>query len=118
AGGDPCDNDQACCNGLCDRPDGAASGTCASLGACTTAGEPCGTEGLSGSCCSTVCLSVGDDEVPRCQFLGGCRVQDDLCSTDGECCSGECAVDGVTLDGREIRRCANAGSCLPAGEVC
>lgn len=112
-----CTSDAQCCNSLCDRPDGAAEGTCASLGACLTRGEPCGSEGLNGSCCSTVCLDT-DGTGARCQFLGGCRVQDDLCSADGECCSGVCADAGMTRDGRPIRRCANAGSCLPPGEVC
>jgi len=112
AGGAACSADADCCNNLC------SDGFCAELGACGTAGEPCSTEGLSGSCCSTVCLDTTGDGDPRCQFLGGCRVQDDLCSADTECCSGVCAVDGMTSDGREIRRCANAGSCLPAGEVC
>ncbi len=117
AGGATCTADADCCNNLCDRPGGAASGTCAALSACATAGEPCSTEGLSGSCCSTVCLDTTGDG-PRCQFLGGCRVQDDLCSSDAQCCSGSCAVDGTTADGRDIRRCANVESCLPAGEVC
>ncbi len=105
-----CDRDSDCCNNLC------SDGTCAEVGACSTQGEPCSTEGLSGSCCSTVCLDNGDG--PRCQFLGGCRVQDDLCTSDAQCCSGACNVDGMTSDGREIRRCANVESCLPAGEVC
>ena len=117
AAGVACADDSECCNNLCDRPDGAAMGTCATPGSCRTAGEPCSGEGLSGSCCSTVCLDT-DGTGPRCQFLGGCRVQDDLCRTDGECCSGECSESGTTADGRPIMRCANAGSCLPAGEVC
>ncbi|MCB9621502.1 MAG: hypothetical protein H6724_18850 [Sandaracinus sp.] len=115
AGGQACTADAQCCNGLCDRPDG-GEGRCATLSACGTAGEPCSSEGLSGSCCSTVCLDTG--EGPRCQYLGGCRVQDELCRTDGECCSGACQRVGMTLDGREIKRCANADSCLPPGEVC
>jgi hypothetical protein len=115
-GGEACSEDVQCCNGFCDRP-GGGEGTCATIGACLTAGELCGTEGLSGSCCSTVCLDT-DGTGARCQFLGGCRVQDELCRADGECCSGVCERDGVTADGREIRRCANADSCLPAGEVC
>lgn len=116
AGGQTCVADDQCCNGLCDRPEG-SEGRCATVSACLTAGEPCITEGLSGSCCSTICLDT-DGEGPRCQYLGGCRVQDELCRTDGECCSGACEAMGTTLDGREIKRCANAGSCLPAGEVC
>jgi len=112
ASGDPCAGDQECCNGLC------SMGFCAEVGSCRTAGEPCGTEGLSGSCCSAVCLAAGDDTVARCQFLGGCRVQDDLCASDGECCSGSCAADGMTTDGRPIMRCANVDSCLPVGERC
>lgn len=45
-------------------------------------------------------------------------MQDELCRTDGECCSGSCEANGTTADGRVIMRCANATSCLPAGEVC
>jgi len=105
-----CAGDSECCNGFC------VDGACADLGACDTAGEPCSGEGLSGSCCSTVCLDQG--EGPRCQFLGGCRVQDDLCTSDAQCCSGACNVRETTADGREVRRCANVESCLPAGEVC
>jgi hypothetical protein len=104
-------NNGQCCNGFCD------AGRCAELGACRTAGEPCETEGLSGSCCSTVCLDT-DGTGPRCQYLGGCRVQDELCRSNAECCSGACEVVATTSDGRRIRRCANADSCLPAGEVC
>ncbi len=118
ASGAACTDDDECCNGLCDRPGGAADGTCASIGACMTAGEPCGTEGLSGSCCSTVCLDTEGEGMGRCQYLGGCRVQDELCRTSAECCSGVCEERGTTADGRPIMRCANAGSCLPAGEVC
>jgi len=111
-----CTLDAECCNGLCDDPDGDGAGTCANIGACLSAGEPCGTEGFNGSCCSTVCLDTGDG--PRCQFLGGCRVQNELCSSDGECCSGSCEQSGTTADGRPITRCANDGSCQPVGEVC
>ena len=111
AAGGTCMNNRQCCNGFCD------SGSCAELSACRTAGEPCSTEGLSGSCCSTVCLNTDGTE-PRCQFLGGCRVQDELCRSDSECCSGACEVTAMTSDGREIRRCGNVESCLPAGEVC
>ena len=111
-----CSSDGECCNGLCDRP-GGGDGTCADIGACLPAGEPCGTEGLSGSCCSTVCLNTDGTE-PRCQFLGGCRVQDELCESNGECCSSVCEVRSMTMDGRPIKRCANADSCLPPGEVC
>ncbi|MBW2463372.1 MAG: hypothetical protein JRH11_17105 [Deltaproteobacteria bacterium] len=71
SGGATCAADADCCNNLCDRPGGAASGTCAALSACSTAGEPCTSEGLSGSCCSTVCLDTTGDG-PRCQFLGTC----------------------------------------------
>jgi hypothetical protein len=118
AGGQSCTSDAECCNGLCDRPGGASTGTCALLGSCRVAGEPCGTPGYNGSCCSTVCLDSTGDGVARCQFLGGCRVQDELCTSDAECCSGVCAEAGTTVDGRPILRCANATSCLPAGEVC
>jgi hypothetical protein len=118
AASEECTADSQCCNNLCDRPGGVATGTCALLGACRSAGEPCGTEGFNGNCCSTVCLDADGEGVPRCQFLGGCRVQDDLCSFDAECCSGACVQDGQTLDGRPIKRCANADSCLPVGEVC
>ena len=111
-----CMDDGDCCNRFCDRP-GDGPGTCASFGSCSTAGEPCSGEGLSGSCCSTVCLDT-DGTGPRCQFLGGCRVQDELCAADGECCSGVCEETDTTEDGRSIMRCANADSCLPAGEVC
>ena len=110
AASEACTSDAQCCNGLC------SDGMCASPGSCLPAGEPCGTEGLNGSCCSTVCLDRGDG--PRCQFLGGCRVQDELCSSDSECCSGACQEAGTTSDGRPILRCANAESCLPVGEVC
>jgi len=88
------------------------------LGSCGSAGEPCGTPGFNGSCCSTVCLDGDGEGIARCQHLGGCRVQDDLCRFDAECCSGSCVANGLTLDGREIKRCANADSCLPPGEVC
>jgi len=118
AAGDPCSADNQCCNGLCDRPGGATNGLCASVGSCRTAGEPCGLAGFNGACCSTICLTGPGDTVARCQFLGGCRVQDDLCAFDAECCSGACRADGTTLDGRPIKRCANAQSCLPVGEVC
>jgi len=118
ATGDPCSNDGQCCNNLCDRPGGAADGHCAEVGACRTAGEPCGSAGFNGSCCSTVCLDGDGEGLNRCQHLGGCRVQDDLCSNDAECCSAACRQDGQTLDGRPIKRCANAESCLPVGEVC
>lgn len=117
AAGTECTADEQCCNRLCDRPDGAAMGTCAEIGGCMPAGEPCSSPGLSGACCSTICLQTSG-EGPTCQFLGGCRVQDELCSSDGQCCSGVCEERGMTLDGRSIMRCANADSCLPAGEVC
>ena len=116
-GGQACTRDGECCNGFCDRPGGAAMGTCALLGACRVAGEPCGTPGFNGACCSTVCLDTTGTGA-RCQFLGGCRVQDELCDSNGECCSGSCLEAGRTADGRPIMRCANADSCLPAGEVC
>jgi hypothetical protein len=116
AAGEACTTDPMCCNGICDNPDGGA-GSCAVLTGCKSAGEPCGTEGYNGSCCSTVCLDTGSG-TPHCVFLGGCRVQDELCKTDGECCSKKCSQQGTTLDGTPIKRCANASSCLPAGEVC
>jgi hypothetical protein len=53
-----------------------------------------------------------------CQPLGGCLVQDEACRTDSECCSGACNAAGTSADGRPIMRCANVGSCIPAGEVC
>lgn len=109
--------DDQCCNLLCDKPGGGDTGTCAEIGGCMTAGEPCTTPGLSGACCSTICLQTSG-EGPTCQFLGGCRVQDELCVSDGQCCSGVCEARGTTADGRDIMRCANADSCLPAGEVC
>jgi hypothetical protein len=113
-----CTDDAQCCIGVCSRPDGATVGTCALSGSCAVAGEPCGTEGFNGACCSTVCLDAAGTGTPVCQPLGGCRVQDEPCRSDGECCSGACEMAGAAADGRPIFRCANAGSCIPAGEVC
>ena len=116
--GDLCTNDAQCCIGMCDRPGGAEVGVCAASGSCGVAGQPCGTEGFSGSCCSTACLDVLGTGTATCQPLGGCRVQDEPCRGDGDCCSGVCEAAGTTADGRPILRCANADSCIPAGEVC
>ena len=113
-----CRNDGDCCVGLCDRPGGATVGTCISTGSCGVAGEPCSTEGLSGACCSTACLDADGTGTPTCQRLGGCILQDEACTTDATCCSGTCEDRGTSADGRPIRRCANADSCLPPGEVC
>lgn len=116
--GEICTTDGQCCIGLCDRPTGSTVGICAAAGACGVAGQPCGTEGLSGSCCSTACLDSSGTGTPVCQRLGGCLVQDEVCSIDASCCSGVCEDRGTGTDGRPIRRCANADSCLPPGEVC
>jgi hypothetical protein len=118
ASGDPCSGDSACCNSLCDTPSDPADAVCAAVGACKTAGEPCGTAGYNASCCSTVCLDGHGEGINRCQHLGGCRVQDDLCTNDAECCSGACQPKGQTSDGRPIMRCANVTNCSPVGEVC
>jgi hypothetical protein len=96
----------------------AAVGVCAATGACAVAGEPCGTEGFSGSCCTTACLDATGSGTATCQPLGGCRVQDEPCTSDAQCCSGGCEARGTAADGRPLMRCANTGSCVPGGEVC
>ena len=113
-----CTSDAQCCVGLCDRPGGATRGTCATTGSCAIAGEPCGTEGISGSCCSLACLDSSGTGTPTCQFLGGCLPEEEICTSDGMCCSGACREVSRTSDGRPIMRCANVMSCLAPGEVC
>lgn len=110
--GESCTEDSQCCIGLC------SDGLCAASGACRVAGEPCGTEGLSGSCCSTLCLDPAGTGVATCQFLGGCRVIREVCNRDSDCCSGSCAESGTTSDGRSIMRCERTTSCQQPGETC
>ena len=118
AQGELCSDDLDCCNSYCDRPGGAIVGHCASVGSCLNAGEPCGNPGISGACCSNACVDTSGVGVATCEFLGGCLPISGICSRGSECCSGSCAANGTTADGRPIMRCTSDTSCLEAGEVC
>ena len=118
AQGAQCSADAECCNSYCDRPGGAATGQCASLGGCATTGEPCVGLGENGSCCSTQCVASGSGGAASCGRLGGCMPAGEVCTTGLECCSGSCAPSGTTLDGRPILRCAAEASCQLPGSVC
>jgi len=118
AEGELCTSDLDCCNQYCDRPGGPATvGNCASLGACTVVGEPCGNAGISSACCSNACVDDGSG-VATCTYLGGCLPINEICSDANQCCSGVCEQNGTTSDGRPVMRCGSSGNCLDPGEVC
>ena len=118
AQGAQCSSDSECCNSYCDRPGGAITGQCATIGGCVTRDEPCGPTGENGSCCSSLCAPSGSGGAGSCARLGGCMPLGEVCTTGLECCSGSCVPGGTTLDGRSVLRCATDASCQLPGGVC